>query len=318
MVMTKSSRAMINLIRTLGSFLSQTHRSQEGARMVSEHLLPWASKTTPKSTNYLAIALILLSPMVLMDVSQAAGRVFHDDFESYGIGTLPQAAWVAEPGRSMSDVMGTATDGGAPHGGVRQACARFVGTTFDTFTKSFTTLYSDEFLIRVWIRFDNNFDNAPPGASGVHLLRFFEVGGYDWLHAMVDPTWYTVAYQLNGSLIGNTGSLVLPGHTWHKHEMYFKKSTGVMKDWQDGVLKKSESGIAFGSFRWNVLFMMSNWGSGGAGPDASNDTYFDDFEFYSDLGTGGTGLMSDATITQGGGGVSDTTSPAVPVNLRIQ
>jgi hypothetical protein len=61
------------------------------------------------------------------------------------------------------------------------------------------------------------------------------------------------------------------------------------------------------------LNLPSNWSSNpGWEHDAVNNVYFDDVEIYSDMGTGATGSMADASITVGGG-----TGVQQPRNLRV-
>ena len=77
----KSSRTrMINLKQTLGSLLPKVCKSRQQERTARSSHLPWPN--VAKHARRLALAAILLSPLALVDLSYAAGRVFYDGFES--------------------------------------------------------------------------------------------------------------------------------------------------------------------------------------------------------------------------------------------
>jgi hypothetical protein len=143
--------------------------------------------------------------------------------------------------------------------------------------------------------------------------------------------------QSNGSLFshwelinGRTGPTFwgdaspLGDGNWHKLEIYMKLNTagaadGAYKVWLDGQIKQQAANIvsAAPAGRWYPLHLMSNWSNNpGWEHDAANHVYWDDIEVYSDLGTGGTGLMSDATIRTGTA-PSPSSRPSAPTNLRI-
>ncbi len=83
-----------------------------------------------------------------------------------------------------------------------------------------------------------------------------------------------------------------------------------MKVWHDGVLVRNDV-APFNGAKWSPFWLTSNWEDS---HDAVNYVYFDDVEVYSDVGTGATGLMSDATITAFG---TSTARLPAPTNLRV-
>ena len=290
--------------------------------MRSEHLLPWARMS--KHTSCLAMALVLLSPMAFTDVSYAAGRIFYDGFESGNVSAWPNDNIAPDP---PCTAVQTATDGiQPPKAGLWMGQCNFSDGGSNQFQalSVHTNNYADELFIRAWIRLDqqvNNNINAD-GTFGFKFLRFFQTAGsYHDLFEGVTP----MAPGLQNQCAGGWGSCPTywggggaetthSSNIWHKIEYYIQQSTGTIKVWHDGVQVRSDSGYNFAGVKWDPFYTMSNGTLGGGHP--TNHVYYDEFEIYSDNGTGATGTMSNATITQGGS--TDTTPPPAPVNLRIQ
>lgn len=244
----------------------------------------------------------MLCALFIFGYAHAAGRVFHDDFESYAVGTLPTTQWGQEGGRTTPSVVSSSTDGvQGPHGGSKMARFNWDGpsSNYDSVFVSVSPLYSSAFFIRMWMRFDSNFDNASSG-SGVHMMRFFQSSPYNdilWAEPSTD-SWITDVW-LNGSHIGTQYAAFPSPSSWHRFEEYVDSGAGVIKTWIDGALQINASGVSFGGQRYDEFFPLSNWG--GEKPDSVNYLYIDDIEIFSDTGSGATGSMSDASIAQGGG-----------------
>lgn len=289
--------------------------------MNSEKSLPGTKKS--KRSYYLAITLILLSPLLLLDMSYAAGRVFYDGFED---GTTSQ--WATDTGRNRCPVVSLAQDKTVgPRSGSRMLQCNWNGTVAWNNPANFETLilnswnYSSEVLIRFWIRTDKDFG----GLSGPKFMRIGSDSAGSTLSFMgmhVGAGLTADFYNTTDGSIGNTywgaGSDAANG-AWHKIELYIKNSstTGVMRLWEDG-LKIWETVNTNTVLNWRPFYISSNWSgaSGCCDHDASNHIYWDEFEIYSDAGTGGVGNLSDATITMGGG--SGVSIPPAPTNLQVQ
>jgi chitodextrinase len=232
--------------------------------------------------------------------SSVGGRIFYDGFDD---GTTNK--WNQDDFRNRCQVVTSAADGGpGPIGTYMVRCnwngsvawnapARFETLTIDT------NLYDDELFIRVRTRLDVNH------SVQVKLLRIFhDQGGVK--HDLFGAT------GPGGSGINNAAALTsgnlptywgsAPGDstrddrtTWHKIEYYVRQSTGTIKVWHDGILVRHDTGYNFEGVKWSPFYITSN----AADPfDATNYIYFDEFEVYSDRGTGASGTMSDATIAQ--------------------
>jgi hypothetical protein len=125
-----------------------------------------------------------------------------------------------------------------------------------------------------------------------------------------------------GSTFWGNGSDAANG-AWHKVEVYFKvdASAGIIRMWEDGVKVWEETNADTTLTTWTPFYIGSNWSgaSGCCDHDANNHMYWDDFEVYSDTGTGANGLMSAATISSGSGstGSAPQTAPNAPQNAQI-
>lgn len=274
--------------------------------------------------------------MAFMDVSYAAGRVFYDGFESGSYA----AGWQTDPPNAVPVVVTASVDGVAgPYAGTHMLKMNFNATGSNLFT-TIKLLpianYTDEVFIRVHYRLDRNI--VLDENNVFKLLRFFQASG-SLYHDMFDVAGHNQASFTNagnanintlmptywgGASGDNTnqcctlhtytlGSGTITNTFWHVTEYYVKMSTGQFKVWHDGIQVRNDSGLDFQGVKWTDFYLGSNGVTGG---NATNTWYVDEFEVYTDQGTGGSGLMSDATIT--GGGSGDTTPPAAPVNLRIQ
>lgn len=272
-----------------------------------------------KRPSFLALVLILLSPLAVWDTSYAAGRVFHDGFES---GNTNQ--WLQDDFRSRCPVVTTSIDGiVGPYAGSRMLRCNFNPNlayndpnSYETLKLDTDSLYTDEMFIRTRVRVDKNMSVKQK------LLRFFETPG-----SLYHDLFGVAGHPQNAfNNAGNTTTQAMPTYWgekvgdntnlpngWHKTEYYIQQSTGTVKVWHDGVLIRHDVGLNFDNLKWRRFYITSNGDAG----DSTNHIYFDEFEVYSDRGTGASGLMSNATITQGGSTTGSTPPPA-PQNLIIQ
>jgi hypothetical protein len=261
--------------------------------------------------------------------SIAASRVFHDDFESGNT-----SKWQFPGSYDRAIVVSTAYDGGRPRGGSRMLEGNWNGTIdyTDPRKNSYATLldwnYTNEFLIRFWIRLDRDVDRK----NGTKLLRLGTIGVNMFyigatLHevpGLMVPYFESVAGS-SGPITYNGG--VIGDNNWHKVEIYVKHNTpgqtdGILRMWTDGV--RVLNGVNIRSVsdggNWKPMNLMSNWSNNpGWEHDANNHAYWDDIEIFSDANTGTamTGRMDDATAQSGGGGGNPPQAPRPPTNLRL-
>lgn len=251
----------------------------------------------------------LLLSLVMVSSVQAAGRTFYDGFED---GTTN--AWGEEPGVARCPVVTAATDTVlGPYAGTKMVRCNWTSSssTAENLRLLTTTYYNQDFFLRWRFRFDQNMDGAPSG-SGVHLFRFLNGLTAYWLEAIVFDAWVSDVFVASVNVDTNYPSGTPQSTTqWHEFEMYISRSTGVVRSWIDGTQNINATGVSFGTVYFEAFNITSNWPSA---HDNTNHLYVDEFEVYADEGTGGTGLMSDGTITQGG---ADTTPPAAPTGVSI-
>lgn len=239
----------------------------------------------------------------------ATGRLFFDGFETYAIGIIPETLWAKDDFHNLCQVVASADDGvTGPRSGGKMLRCNWNGMVGDLDPAHYESLtintddYDDELFIRAWIRIDQNMD------VGAKLLRiFFFAGGI--YHDLFDSTGSgggaglknegALSPTAGGNLITYFGNAFgdnthADKDAWHKIEYYIKQSTGTIKVWHDEILVRDDTGLDFENVKWSPFYITSNPQSPPF--DATNYIYFDDFEVYSDRGTGATGLMSDATI----------------------
>jgi hypothetical protein len=274
---------------------------------------------------HIAAALVGFACIAGSSGSQAAGLVFSDGFES---GNAKR--WDSDGDRDRCTVVNTAHDGGAPHSGDWMLECNWNGTLpwndhawYSTMVLSQSAWkYSNEFLIRLWLRLDADVDHV----NGDKLLRlyphddlesFFLAAQMDQAGGPIFVSWEKINGE-DGPVSWGRGTQL--GDTrWHKVEIYVKHNSREAKDgavrvWLDSKLVQESTHIktvADGK-KWGPLHLMSNWSNNpGWAHDATNHVYWDDIEIYTDLGSGATGQMADATI--GGGGPSPEPPQSVTV-----
>jgi hypothetical protein len=258
----------------------------------------------------LVLSLLLLC---LTTQVQAAGRVFTDGFEDGNTNK-----WM-DDGRGKIPIVTSSVDGIAgPHSGTHMAGANFTGNnSFPGLVLNTDVLYNNELFLRMWERPDGDIHQGDEGSGcSFKLLRFFFAEGTTY------HDYYTVAGHPMESFTsagnawtnsqfptywgGAAGDHTNNKSSWHKVEMYVNQSAGIFRVWHDGVMVQNNTGYDFHGVKWTPFYIQSNGDNCGI---PNNHWYLDDFEVYSDTGSGATGLMSDASIQQPSG--PDTTPPTV-------
>ncbi|QQR78685.1 MAG: hypothetical protein IPJ68_00135 [Candidatus Moraniibacteriota bacterium] len=259
--------------------------------------------------------------------ASAAGRVFYDGWESGNAN-----AWVSG-GTGIygkCDVVTSALDGGVgPLSGTKMARCNWDGTAGPFGHQNQAMAISGwsksrEMLIRFWTRVDSDVDVA----KGAKLFRGpggTSYSGWQFEEGAVAAL-FSALFKSNAQSIGsaNYGCSAQPGYNydppirngnWHQIEIYLKESTsgstnGEARIWVDDKLcweaLNQNTDDPLGPSYWADFHVMSNWSLTEVdwAHDANNHIYWDDFEVYSDTGTGGTGTLSAGTMTQGS---TDTT-----------
>lgn len=278
------------------------------AANVAAMVLRWRSR---RNLLPVMVAVILLG---VPSGSQAAGRVFFDDSEA-GNTNL----WNQDASRPKCTSVTTAADGlQGPFAGswmIRCLDNGSSGVWETLASPSFSM--TNEVLYRYRVRADSNHDST---SGSTHKIgRVFYFTGDTATYVDVFGMFATV-----GSGNGMYNDMILDGNrqggslywgdasgddtanpaNWHTIMYYMNKATGVGKVWHDGILVRnhsSEPNINGEVGETGDFYITSNWEDA---HDATNYVYFDNVEIFTDAGTGGVGLMSDGTMTQGeeGGG----------------
>lgn len=268
------------------------------------------------SMRHAVVALASICALATAGSALAAGRVFYDGFES-GDTNL----WSQDDFRNRCQVVSVAADGvTGPFAGSRMVRCNENGAAAWNSPEAIESLvanvpYTNEFLLRARLRVDRNLEKT--GGSPTKIMRF-----YHWTGDQ--STYLDLFGVLIGDSISNQGvaggtqlttywgglDSAANSSSWHKVEYYINQSAGTIKVWHDGVLIRNNTGLKFNGVKWTPLYLMSNWSDA---HDATNYTYFDDVEIFSDTGNGASGSMSDASISASGSGSSATG----PTNLRV-
>ena len=232
--MTKSSWEFKTRLASLISMVANSGKEQATPRICA---------SVVKGVCRLAVAVILLSPLMPIKSSYAAGRVFFDDFED---GTTNK--WAQADFRNKCAVVNSAIDGGSPRSGTRMARCNWNGTVAwnDPAAYESSALnswsYSTEFLIRVWVRADADVDHK----FGNKRFRLFFNGGvndYFWdgqMERSGGPIYSNIGTVdgVTGNF-NNYGSAPIGDGLWHKVEVYFKVGLGgtsIMRTWVAAVV----------------------------------------------------------------------------------
>jgi hypothetical protein len=172
-----------------------------------------------------------------------------------------------------------------------------------------TWSYTNSFFLRFWYRNDQDVDVV----QGSKMLRLSFISGQEtywatqfellpsaplfmyWKTPTLDETYWPGSSSPSNPAVGN--------YQWHQFELYIKHdvsgANGIVRVWIDNTQIYDRPNILshVSGEKWVPLYIMSNWSMNvGWEHDANNHVYWDDFEIFSDTGTGATGLMSDGTI----------------------
>ncbi|TXG78444.1 MAG: hypothetical protein E6R14_12670 [Thermomicrobiales bacterium] len=259
-----------------------------------------------------------LSALALSGFTHAAGRVFYDGFES-GNTNL----WSQDDFRNRCSVVTSAADGkSGPYAGTYMTRCNSNGAVAWNDAAAYETLklsslkYTNEVFVRVRMRVDSNHEKTTGSAK--KIFRFYNLGGGNEMYSDLPGDSLKNMLIVDGKQFGsywggasgdNTGST----SGWHKVEWYFNASTGQVRVWHDGALIR-DIVQSFGGQRWDPFYLTSNWADG---HDSTNYIYFDEFEVYSDQGSGASGSMSSATASAGSSTTATTSTPPAPGNLSI-
>lgn len=264
--------------------------------------------------RFLALLLLAFVPSLVF----AQGRVFYDGFESGNT-----SLWSVDAERDTCKVVTTSVDGIA---------GAYAGSNFLSCNENGTLLSSDydryqvlelpltnrtnELFIRTKLRVDTDQDRTT--GSPKKLLRWFQWSGDNadycdyfsvvYVSSLINSAWFAGTFY--GTYWGELDSAANSA-SWHEIEMYFNWTTGNVRTWLDGVLVRDNT-VNLSVCTMTPLHITSNTGDP---TDATNHVYFDEFEVFSDTGSGGVGSMQNGTITQGAGAAPTvsavTCSPSV-------
>jgi hypothetical protein len=271
-----------------------------------------------------AATVLAATCVVAAGASHAAGRVFSDDFESGNTNK-----WSGDAPHSMCTVVQKGVDGGTPHGGSNMMQCNWNGLVAWDDPNAYSSAelpqgawnYNSEFLIRGWLRDDNDVSHT----DGGKVLRLYPHDSLDSFYIVPQMNLSGGPALLAWEFINGTPGPVFWGHgaplgdqKWHKVEIYVKASpaNGIARVWIDGSLKQEVTNAATvaDGHTWGPLYLMSNWSNNpGWEHGANNHVYWDDIEIYTDTGTGATGSMSDATISASAG----SGSPNPPQDVAV-
>ncbi len=257
-----------------------------------------------------------------VEVASAATRVFYDDFES---GNTSQ--WSQGGSNDKCTNVSTAIDGNSPHEGSHMMQCNWNGTVAWNDPASYSSAvlgswsYTNEFLIRMWVRADNDVDHKF-GSKWIRITGNYPTNSFiaDGQMEQAGGPIYTNIECLDGTCNNwyNYGSGLIGNTQWHKLEFYSKGGSGsIFRIWVDDNLEWEKTGFS-SSQKWNELNIMSNWSDNGPewAHDANNHIYWDNFEIYSDS-TSGTPATS-GTLANGDiavSGTPDTQPPTSPTSL---
>jgi hypothetical protein len=266
--------------------------------------------------NSLIVALVL-SHCVGISSAFAAGRVFYDGFESGNT-----SLWSNDSTRNPCQVVTSATDGvtGSFAGSRMLRCNDNGSVAWDS-PSAYETLalpnvsYNKELFVRTRLRVDQNFQKT--SGSPKKILRIFNWTGVTNLYNDLFSAVSTGSGLRNEGVAGGQTLGTYWGASdntagtsaWHKVEFYISTS-GVIKVWHDGTLVRNDSGFPTGNAKWLPFTITSNWSDS---HDSTNHIYFDEFEVFTDNGTGATGSMSSGTVSASGSPVPIS----APTNLRV-
>ncbi|QQS15465.1 MAG: fibronectin type III domain-containing protein [Candidatus Moraniibacteriota bacterium] len=277
------------------------------------------------SSLFLRASFFVLSIMAMLFLgnrnASAATRVFYDDLESGNTNLWSQGG----SNDKCTNVL-TAIDGNSPHGGSHMMQCNWNGSVAWNDPASYSSAvlgswsYTNEFLIRMWVRVDNDVDHKF-GSKWIRITGNYPTNSFiaDGQMEQTGGPIYTNIECLDGTCNNwnNYGSGLIGNTQWHKLEFYSKGGgSSIFRIWVDDYLEWEKTGFS-SSQKWNELNIISNWSDNGPewAHDANNHTYWDDFEIYSDStsGTPASGTMANGDVALNT--TPDTTPPTSPIGL---
>lgn len=251
-----------------------------------------------------ACALALVALLACAMPAAAQRRMVNDTVES----GAHNAIW---QGASKCVVVSSSLDGSAVITGTYQYRCNWNGEdTGAPFGHSHTEQFFDdgdiawtsEYLVRFRYRMDTNIDHAP----GSKFMRPSYGTGGAWIVACEYQDGAGAVWWMGEGLPSSDWTPANCGdHNEHEFEYYVYKhaTNGIIRFWLDGVEQVTYTGDTS-----NVglsLYMFSNWSlNPGWEHDDLNSAYIDDFEVYTDAGSGGeaaSGSLSAGTAAVSGG-----------------
>lgn len=254
----------------------------------------------------------------------ATTRRFYEDWSGYSVGTLPSGTYSQDGTRNFPQIVSSSVDGVTGcYIGNRMLRSAYNDTVPDSANdrfqcavlESMASLYTNEFLIRLIHRFDQNM------AVDTKLYR--------WYTPIPDTYWGTgsgfsnglknegfdggswVTYYGGGDPNGDGSAPGASSFTdtsarytaWQELSYYFNynggSSGGITKAWSNGHLMRNTTGRTFGA-KFTDFYTGSN---GNDGAHAIGYSYLGEIQFFADTagGTATTGNMSDNTVQVVGG-----------------
>ena len=236
------------------------------------------------------------------------GRSFYDENYVDSLGGSIHNGWLQDGTRNKGTTVDnnfSAIDGfKGSASGLGMWKGNHNGTVLDGDIDRYDTLklnldYTNEFLIRCWMRLDSGFTRTDTDPA--KFMRLNNPGSpttHDFYLTATNTTGLSNGGTINGVALttyaGNaTNDYSALSSGWHRIEYYVNKSLGVLKVWQDGVLTRNETGLNFGASPLTTFYLVSEF----VGThDATNYYYFDDIQVYTDKSSGAFHTMSDATV----------------------
>jgi len=175
--------------------------------------------------------------------------------------------------------------------------------------------YSQEFLVRFWLRLDGDVDDTPYGTAGGKLFRLPFSNDRDGNEIYWSSSHADIFVLVDDDPVRSIwGCGDLSDREWHQIEIYVKDAAdGALRFWVDDeeLTCSNSSGDSFpylgdthrNDAGWDTFYWPSNW-SGADGccdHDADNHMYLDDVEIFSDspIGDLANGALADGTAQAG-------------------
>jgi len=228
--------------------------------------------------------------------SESFGRIHHENFESGALGDVLGE----DANHAGVQVLDTGYDSGTAHSGTYCAAMNWTSNGYSGLRRT-SWSYRKEFFIRFWARLDADVD--PVWGAKILRLGFNSSDGTSTpkndFTIQRDGAFHETLYSEQAIAANNWSAYDMNDNRWHKFEIYLYEDdvNGVFKFWFDGQLETStwpyHGDTHVTDSAWDTFYLPSNWSN--FAHDDANHIYLDDFEIYSDTGTGGKGSMVDGS-----------------------